>query len=220
MVKSYKYNEYAVLEDVKGSGYSMTPEGKAAADRPDDLARVKLAKKGDRKAFESLFHKYRERIYHVTFKYVWNREDALDVVQESFMKAYQALDSFKEDSNFYTWLCRIAINKAIDHIRSRRTKKAVSFDALAGEDEAMPAFEGSPDDAPLNRARLAELKIAVAGAIEKLPDYHRDVIVLNAEKDLSYKEIAATLGISVGTVMSRLFYARQALKEMLGQYLE
>jgi RNA polymerase sigma-70 factor (ECF subfamily) len=184
-----------------------------------DLGKVLLARKGDRLAFEALFVKYRERIYHVANKYVHNEDDAMEVVQDVFIKAYRALDTFKEDANFYTWLCRIAINKSIDHLRARRGRKEVSYDALEGADGKSPEIGRSTESAPEEKAHMKELERAVAEAVDSLPDYHKEVIILNAREDLSYKEIAETLGISTGTVMSRLHYARKALREKLRGFL-
>jgi RNA polymerase sigma-70 factor, ECF subfamily len=188
------------------------------ADR-QDLEKVLLARKGDKPAFEALFVKYRERIFHVSFKYVRNEEDAVEITQDVFVKAYLALDTFKTDANFYTWLCRIAINKSIDHLRMRRGRKEVSYDALETADGSPAEPSVSREPAPEENARAKELEKALVGAVDSLEDYHKEVIILNSTGDLSYKEMAETLGISVGTVMSRLHYARKQLREKLRGFL-
>ena len=184
-----------------------------------DLEKVLLARKGDKTAFEALFVKYRERIYHVAFKYVRREDDAVEITQDVFVKAYFALGTFKVDANFYTWLCRIAINKSIDHLRMRRGRKEVSYDALETADGSPSEPSESRESAPEENARAKELEKAAADALETLSDSHKEVVILNSAGDLSYKEIAETLGISVGTVMSRLHYARKQLREKLRGFL-
>jgi len=171
-------------------------------------------------ALEPLFVKYRERIYRICYRVVFNKDDALDLTQEVFLKALRAIDTFKKESSFYTWLCQIAVNASIDFLRRKGKGPKVSFDEIVF-DEAKLAEAKNPGAAnPLKQVEIKEMGRLVARALSALSEDHRAVFSLFAEKDFSYKEIAEMLGCPEGTVMSRLFYARKKLQEALKSYVE
>ncbi len=186
---------------------------------PDEaLIRSTLA--GDEGAFRELVERYKGRAYGVAVGIVGDGDDALDVVQDSFIKAYYKLKEFRFGSNFYTWFYRLLVNQAIDRWRKSARSAEVPFDeSWLSEDVSPPdafAYPRTPEDLARNR----ELGNALQRAIGSLPEYHRAVIVLREVEGMGYDEIAKTLGCSVGTVMSRLHYARGKLKEALKTYRE
>ncbi|HEU4949378.1 MAG TPA: sigma-70 family RNA polymerase sigma factor [Candidatus Deferrimicrobiaceae bacterium] len=186
--------------------------------RDDALIRATL--EGDEEAFRELMERYKGRAFGVAVGIVGNGDDALDVVQDSFIKAYYKLREFRFGSNFYTWFYRLLVNQAIDRWRKSARSAEVPLD------ESWLSEEDSPPDAftyprtPEDLARNRELGDALQRAIASLPEYHRAVIVLREVEGMAYDEIAKTLGCSVGTVMSRLHYARGKLKEALKPHRE
>jgi len=184
----------------------------------EDLQKVRECLAGNPDAFEVLFNKYRGRIYSLAYRYVQNKEDALEVTQDVFVRAYQALASFQTGSKFYTWLYRIAVNRAIDFVRARRVRPQIEMSEIGDEDLARQSpGPRSPD--PAKALDEKELRQKIRSAIGKLSDKHRTVFVLHALENLSYKEIAEVVGCSIGTVMSRLFYARKRLQKELAGYV-
>lgn len=190
----------------------------AAVDLQEERTLVLSAGKGDRLAFRVLVERYQSRAFAIAYNILRRREDAEDVVQESFVKAFLALRGFKGESTFYTWLYRIVYNMAIDFKRkiSRRAGDIQVSDQqldLVVQESAFLAQVGnqSPDDF-LQRKEQARTIVRV---LEKLSDEHRMVIILREIDGLNYEQIAEVLGISKGTVMSRLHYARQKLQEQL-----
>jgi len=181
---------------------------------------IRRTRRGDRTAFQELVEKYQQRIYAVAYGLLGNRENALDAVQEAFIKAYKSLDSFRGRSGFYTWLYRIATNAAIDLGRKESRRGEVSFreelepDEEKGEYPVAPASE-NPADA-LMRKELGE---QIEDAIQKLPPEQRTTIVLREIEGLSYREIAKVMKCSQGTVMSRLHYGRKRLQQLLEPHL-
>lgn len=190
---------------------SSAPESERSADF--DLVRGALA--GSEDAFIELVRKYESRIFTLVSRMVANREDAEDVTQEAFTKAYARLSSFTFQSAFFTWLYRIAVNAATDFVKSRRRRRTTSLDEIA---ETAPAVAG-PSGRPDRSASRGELRDRLREAIAELPPVFRTVLVLRELEDLSYDEIARILGCSIGTVESRLFRARARIRESLGPYL-
>lgn len=185
----------------------------------EDLILVDRIKSGDAAAFKMLFDKYQKRIYLVCYGIVRHREDALDLVQETFIKTYKSLSYFRREANFYTWVYRIASNSCLDFLRKK--KRFVRSEPLAeelGTDPETGDKQGvvlkSADD-PRQTVAGRELQKKIDEAIDSLGPDHRAVVLLREIEKLSYEEIAKTLGINVGTVMSRLFYARKKLAEKL-----
>lgn len=185
-------------------------------DAEADVDLVKRAQGGDPSAFDSLVTRYRGKVYGMCYHFVQNEQDAWDLAQEAFIKAWRALPSFKLDSAFYTWLYRIAHNTAYDWLRKRRIESAGEFDdevgrPIAAGAEAVPHDVVRPDDALSN----VELGRRIREAIAQLQPDHRTAILLREVEGLSYEEIAKITNCQLGTVMSRLFYARKKLQEML-----
>jgi RNA polymerase sigma-70 factor, ECF subfamily len=169
--------------------------------------------RGQPKALEELFQRYREPAYRVAHRLLGNEADALDALQEGFIKALTHLHGFERRSSFKTWLLRIVSNASLDLGRQRSRRETVSLQAAEWQDHE-PGFESSID--PLLEVEQAELRQAVDAALAELPEVQRRTFVLHVDGGLSYREIASVMRISIGTVMSRLFYARQKLKGMLG----
>ncbi len=195
----------------------MTGKGGQAV--PDEgLIRSVLA--GDDEAFRVLMERYRNRAFGVAVGIVGDPDEALDVVQESFVKAYYSLKDFRFGSNFYTWFYRLLVNRAIDRWRkSARSPSVPLEETRLGEDDSPPdahEYPRTPEELAGNR----ELSEALTRAIAALPAHHRAVIVLREVDGLAYDEIAAVLSCSMGTVMSRLHYARARLKEALKGFRE
>jgi len=187
----------------------------------EDLEWVRRAKLGDTTAYEDLVRKYQERIYATVYHMTANHEDANDLAQETFIKAYTALKSFKGDSSFYTWVYRIAVNKTINFLKQRKNKLHLSLNDLdlnAENDPDMVALVS--DRTPRRDIALTELQEKLNAAMLKLSAVHRLVVTLHDVQGLSHEEIGKIMDCNVGTVRSRLFYARQQLQAYLSDYLK
>ena len=168
-------------------------------------------------SYGRLFEKYRQRIFGVAYRILHNEDEALDVVQDAFIKAYQSLDGLRGGGSFYPWLRKIACHLAIDGARSRKRRQTVEFDdALHGE-SPNETFRGSKPvaPAPSDDIEASELNAVILRALDSLTPSHRAVFVLHAVENMSYKEISESLDCPLGTVMSRLFYARRELRSQL-----
>jgi RNA polymerase sigma-70 factor (ECF subfamily) len=184
----------------------------------DDQTLVERCRSGDPDAFEPLVARYRERVWRLALGYVRDREEAWDVAQEAFVKAWQALPSFRGQSAFYTWLFRIVVNVATDRVRQRAARgRAFGTDPVPEEEweRAMP----DPAAGPGESAERAEERARIRKALDALPQHHRAIIMLSDLEGLSYREIAEVLDIPMGTVMSRLHNARKRLRRVLGPLL-
>ena len=182
---------------------------------PSDAALLARFAAGDRAALDDLFRRYRGVAYRVAYRLLGREADALDAVQDGFVNALTHLDRFGGRSSFKTWLLRVVCNAALDV--GRRRKRA-EREPQAPRDPAPDRFgpdDQAPADAGLERA---DLRRAIDAALARLPDPQRQTFVLHVEGELTYREVADALGISIGTVMSRLFYARQKLKDLLAQF--
>ena len=183
---------------------------------PSDWELVQRAREGDRDAFRELVERYQRKIAALALGIVRGREDALDIVQETFTKAYQNLDRFKGDAAFYTWLYRIAYNLCVDHRRRETKQPSVSLDADTSDEGRAPVLaDPAYHDEPFERSRDAEIGRRVQAAIADLTPDHRAVILLREVEGLSYEEISRVLECPKGTVMSRLHYARRQLQARL-----
>ena len=182
----------------------------------DESVLVSQAREGDTEAFAALVRRYEGKIFRLAQHITQNREDAEDVLQETFMKAYEHLDQFKGDSKFYTWIVRIAVNQALMKLRRRRTDKSVSLDETidTGEDTVVREIAAWGED-PEQRFSREELSQILDGAIEGLEPIYRSVFVLRDIEEMSTEETAETLGLSVPAVKSRLLRARLQLREKL-----
>lgn len=191
----------------------------ALGSREADLEMVRAVLEGDATAYRELVEKYQNRVYGMVYGMLRNREDARDIAQEAFVKAYRNLGSFRMDSSFYTWLYRIAMNLAIDHTRKRKRQATTGFDdAIAARDEDGGIAEVHHGDNPGRQLERKQLYAQIMDALEKLPEDQKQVILLRELEGLSYKEIADVMDIPEGTVMSRLFYARKKLQKMLSAH--
>jgi RNA polymerase sigma-70 factor (ECF subfamily) len=187
----------------------------------DEDVLVTQAREGDTQAFTTLVRRYEGKIFRLAMHVTQNREDAEDVLQETFMKAYEHLDQFKGDSKFYTWIVRIAVNQALMKLRRRRTDKTVSMDEQidTGEDTVVREI-AAWDENPEQRFSREEIGEIMDGAIESLDPIYRSVFVLRDVEDLSTEETADALGLSIPAVKSRLLRARLQLREKLTRFFK
>jgi RNA polymerase sigma-70 factor (ECF subfamily) len=187
----------------------------------DESALVTQAREGDTTAFGELVRRYEGKIFRLAQHVTQNREDAEDVLQETFMKAYEHLEQFKGDSKFYTWIVRIAVNQALMKLRRRKTDKSVSLDETidTGEDTVVReiAAWGENPEQQLSREELGGI---LDSAIEGLEPLYRSVFVLRDIEELSTEETAEALGLSVPAVKSRLLRARLQLREKLTRFFK
>lgn len=186
------------------------------ADAAADATLVRRAQSGDARAFDELVTRYRGKVYGMCYHLVQNEQDAWDLSQEAFIKAWRAMPSFKGDSSFYTWIYRIAHNCSYDWLRKKRIQGEGEFNdetgnPIAAGAEAVPKGDRRPDEVLKNR----ELGVRIQDAIAQLTPDHRTAILLREVEGQSYEEIAEVMECSLGTVMSRLFYARKKLQELL-----
>jgi len=182
---------------------------------------VDRARRGDLQAYDELVKRYQERIYATVYHMTSNHEDANDLAQESFVKAFQALKSFKGGSSFYTWLYRIAVNKTINFLKQRKNRQHMSLNDIDFNAEHDPDLVALiSDKTPRRDAGLAELQEKLNVALLKLSESHRMAVVLHDVQGLSHEEIAKIMQCNIGTVRSRLFYARQQLQALLADYVK
>lgn len=189
----------------------------------DDYSLVRKAQAGDQRAFGTLVERYQRKAYAVALGLVKDKEEALDVAQEAFIKVYKYLDHFKGDSSFYTWLYRITVNICIDR---RRKKGADPGDQVEFDEAVKQEAEGEAGvlgtrlgSNPQKAALRAELMQKIEQALEQIPEKHRAILLLREVEGMSYEDLAETLKIRKGTVMSRLFHARKKMQSLLSSYL-
>jgi RNA polymerase sigma-70 factor (ECF subfamily) len=176
---------------------------------------VKASQKGDMQAFEELVARHRDKIYARAFSVVRNEEEAIDLSQEAWVKAWQRLKQFQGESSFSTWLTRIVINLCLDHLRRRKRQQTDSLDALNDESGGVERYMPPITINPTERLERLELRARIEVAMKELSHAHRTVLVLHEFEQMEYKEIAKAMECSIGTVMSRLFYARRRLASLL-----
>jgi RNA polymerase sigma-70 factor (ECF subfamily) len=197
------------------------PDPAPAAAPDDDWALVRRAQREDTSAYDELVRRYQERIYATVYHMTSNHEDANDLAQEAFIKAYHALKSFKGDSSFYTWVYRIAVNKTINFLKQRKNRVQMSLNDLDFNAEHDPDLVALiSHNTPRRDLALAELQEKLNAAMQKLSEPHRLAVTLHDVQGLSHEEIAKIMDCNVGTVRSRLFYARQQLQAYLSDYLK
>ena len=187
----------------------------------DEAVLVSQAREGDITAFSELVRRYEGKIFRLAQHITQNREDAEDVLQETFMKAYEHLDQFKGDSKFYTWIVRIAVNQALMKLRRRKTDKSVSLDEQidTGEDTIVREIAAWDED-PEQRFSRDELGEILDTAVQSLEPPYRSVFVLRDIEEMSTEETAEALGLSVPAVKSRLLRARLQLREKLTRFFK
>ena len=189
-------------------------------DSSADKALVERVQRGDKKAFDLLVLKYQTKIVKLVSRYVRDQGDALDVTQDAFLKAYRALPNFRGESAFYTWLYRIAINTAKNHLVTM-SRRPAEVD-LSGGDDDEPQLDGLQKEmeTPENLLLTKEIQDTIIQTIDRLPDDLRTAITLRELEGLSYEEIATVMDCPIGTVRSRIFRAREAIDNQLQPLLE
>ncbi len=195
-----------------------SPERQREADA--DWTVVQQVQAGDVAAFDRLILKYRERLYSVIYNMTANREDASDLSQEAFIKAFQSINRFQGQSTFFTWLYRIAVNSTVTHLRKNRLRTFFSLEKITEEGKTSEIISALTDQSGAERgAFVKELQEKLNEALQKLSINHRTVVTLFEIDGLSHTEIAEVMNCSVGTVRSRLHYAKQLLQAELQSYL-
>src|SRR6478609_8671039 len=180
-----------------------------------DDALVQAARKGDMVAFEELVARHRDKIYARAYTMMRNEDEAIDLSQEAWVKGWQRLVQFQGDSSFATWITRIVINLCLDELRKQKRRRTESIEEMdeesGGVERQMPVITTNPTE----RLERGELRQRIDKALEQMSHEHRTVLVLHEFEEMEYKEIAKAMGCSIGTVMSRLFYARRKLAALL-----
>jgi len=198
----------------------MTEPSQPAVAKDESLL-VTEAKAGSYEAFEDLVNRYEKKIYRLGMNITGNREDAEDVLQETFLKAFEHLADFREDSRFYTWIVRIGVNQALMKLRKRRSEKMVPMDDIVGDDgEVIPREFTDWKPNPEQQLTRAELEDILETAAQALPPTFRAVFFLRDVEELSTEETAEILNLSNGAVKARLFRARLRLREDLSKILK
>jgi len=194
-----------------------TPARRLEAD--SDWQLVRRVQSGEAAAFDHLVHKYRERILGVIYNMTSNREDAADLAQDAFIKAFQSINRFQGQSSFFTWLYRIAVNATLSHLRKNRLRLFFSFEKIHEEDNNAELINKLTDKHGADRELyVKELQTKLNEALQKLSIKHRTVVTLFEIDNLSHEQIAEIMNCSVGTVRSRLHYAKQLLQAELQSY--
>jgi len=191
----------------------MKTSASHAAD--SDEALIKAAKGGDMEAFEELVARHRDKVYARAFSMMRNEDEALDLSQEAWVKSWQRLQQFQGDSSFGTWITRIVINLCLDQLRKRKRQRAESIEEMdeesGGVERHMPVVVTNPTE----NLERGELRKRIDQALGQLSHEHRTVLVLHEFEEMEYKDIARAMDCSIGTVMSRLFYARRKMAVLL-----
>ena len=201
----------------------MQTEASVAQPDVSELELVKRCQKGDSAAFDELVGRYRTRVFGMIYNMVHNEQDAWDLAQDSFVKAWKSIDRFRGKSSFYTWLYRIVMNVTIDWLRKKQVKGGGSeFDDSIQLKHIEPASKTVPksEALPYEMIERREIRARIDKAIAQLSPEQRAVILMKEIEQMQYHEIAEALGCSIGTVMSRLFYARKKLQNLLRDVYE
>ena len=195
------------------------PDAAGQAEEVTDQELVARAQGGDLEAYNELIRRHHRKIYAMVYNMTSNKEDAEDLTQDIFYKAYSVLNKFKGDASFYTWIYRIAVNRTINYVKRRNKRAGLSLDDVDLGIERDPAFiELSARESPFRECTLTELQEKLNKALMTLSEKHRTVVVLHDIQGIPHDEIAKLLNVSSGTVRSRLFYARKALQVELSEY--
>jgi RNA polymerase sigma-70 factor (ECF subfamily) len=198
----------------------VTTRPEHAAEADADWTLVQRVQAGDVRAFDQLIVKYRERLFAIVYNLTSNREDASDLAQEAFIKAFRSISHFKGQSSFFTWLYRIAVNAALTHLKRSRLRKFFSFENLDQEVSQTEIMEVLSERMQTDKSTMVkELQEKLNEALQRLSLKHRTVVVLFEIEGLSHLEIAQVMNCSEGTVRSRLHYAKQQLQSYLQDYL-
>lgn len=184
----------------------------------EEIRLVTGAKHGDHASFEALVDRYMGKAVTVAMGYLGDRDEAMDLAQEAFFRVFKTLDRFREGEPFAPWFYRILRNACLNHVDKHRKRKTRSIHAQGDGDEGLPLPSGCLT--PEQHAEASEQQRAFWQAVEKLPQKHREILMLRHFQDLDYQAMADVLGIPIGTVMSRLFHARQKLRALMEDYME
>jgi RNA polymerase sigma-70 factor, ECF subfamily len=200
----------------------MQTEATLAQPDVSELDLVKRCQAGDTEAFDELVARYRTGVFSMIYNMVHNEQDAWDLAQDSFVKAWKSIKRFRGRSSFYTWLYRIVMNVTIDWVRKKQVKPAAEFNDATQLKEIDPASKTVPkaDALPYETMERSEIRERIDQAVAQLTPEHRAVILMKEIEEMQYHEIAEALGCSIGTVMSRLFYARKKLQNLLRDVYE
>ncbi|MGH7997786.1 MAG: sigma-70 family RNA polymerase sigma factor [Opitutaceae bacterium] len=209
-----------MLEAIKVLGKTLVASPEHTREADEDLKIVRRVQSGDVAAFDALIRKYRERIFGVVYHLTSNREDAADLAQDAFIKAFQSIHRFQGQSTFFTWLYRIAINASLSHLRKNRSRSFFSLEKIdQNEPIAREVLDALIDKGTTDRGTvIRELQEKLNEAMQKLSIKHRTVVTLFEIDGLSHQQIAEIMTCSVGTVRSRLHYAKQLLQSELAPY--
>lgn len=187
----------------------------------EDRALILQAKAGDSRAFRKLVERHQRRAFAIAIGLVRDEDDAREVVQEAFLRVHKGLASFEGGSSFFTWLYRIVSNLAIDAMRKPSRRESEALDAETVDDGAdQPLLSRLEGADPLDVVRRGEIRRRIEAALDELPSYHRGVILMRELEGMSYEEMAEAMGVSKGTIMSRLFHARKKLQRALADCYE
>ena len=211
------------MNEVRPEPSNTVPtETQDVANGPDDLDLVARSQAGDTSAFSELVTRYRNRAYAMIYNMVRNEQDAWDLAQDGFLKAWKSISRFRGQSSFYTWLYRILMNVTIDAMRRKQIEGGTEFDDQIGLQNIAPGAATAPKSEmePADRMSDKEIRQRIDEAIARLSPEHRTAIVMREIDGLEYTEIAEQMGCSLGTVMSRLFYARKKLQALLKDVYE
>ena len=200
---------------VNSASFAASNRKSRELEAEQDRALIELAQNGDKLAFKKLVLRHQRRAFAIALGLLRDEQDAREVVQEAFLRVHRGLDSFHGGSSFFTWLYRIVTNLSIDLIR-KPSRRDAELDESREIDEAdIPLLSRIEGADPLDAIRRGEIRNKLEAALEALPVYHRGVIVMREVEGMSYEEMAEAMGVSKGTIMSRLFHARQKLQRAL-----
>jgi RNA polymerase sigma-70 factor (ECF subfamily) len=192
---------------------------------PADEVLISRVQGGDTGAFDVLIERYKGKLYATIYHMTSNHEDAADLLQETFLRAYRALPKFKSEAKFSTWCYRIAVNVTINHLRQQRNRQALSLDSFDLDANELEEFRDSSAVHPMESGRAREeelhrLQLALNEAIQSLSEKHRAAVVMHDVQGMTHAQIADILGVPEGTVKTRLFHAHRLLQKKLGRFLK
>ena len=206
-----------VVAGVNSPGSEASNRTSRELEAEEDRVLIESAQKGDKLAFKKLVQRHQRRAFAIALGLLRDEQDAREVVQEAFLRVHRGLDSFHGGSTFFTWLYRIVTNLSIDLLR-KPSRREAELDETREIDEAdIPLLSRIDGADPLDVIRRGEIRNKLEAALDALPVYHRGVIVMREVEGLSYEEMAEAMGVSKGTIMSRLFHARQKLQRALAE---
>lgn len=213
--------DHRVMGGVNSGAALASKQEARRAEAEHDRELIEQARRGDQRAFRALVERHQRRAFAIAIALLRDDQDARDVVQEAFLRVYRGLDAFTGGSSFFTWLYRIVTNLSIDLMRRPARREAQLPDDFEIEEPDLPLLARIDGADPVDVVRRGEIAERLSAALDALPPYHRGVIVMREVEGLSYEEMAQAMGVSKGTIMSRLFHARQKLQRALADcYLE